>query len=201
LVNVPSEDDLSRVPERSTYEDDGDIAAGMRRRDPLAMEVLYDRYSRQAFGLAYRILGDGPSAEDVVQEAFMTVWRQAEKLDAARGKLQSYVLTVVHHKAIDVVRSRKNLASRQLSVDPPEVQQAGPDFTERVDAALDGEKVRRALELLPDDQREAVEMAYYQGLTHSEMSERLGVPLGTVKSRLRLALDKMRATLGAGSIA
>jgi RNA polymerase sigma-70 factor (ECF subfamily) len=165
------------------------------------MEVLYDRYSRQAFGLAYRIVGDGPSAEDVVQDAFLTVWRQADRIDAARGTLQSYVLTVVHHRAIDVVRARKNLAARQLSVEPAEVDKAEADFTDRVDAAVDGEKVRRALETLPDDQREVVDMAYYQGLTHTEISEQLGLPLGTVKSRLRLALNKMRAALGAGSMA
>ena len=165
------------------------------------MEVLYDRYSRQAFGLAYKILGDGPSAEDVVQEAFFAVWRQAEKLDAARGKLKSFVLTLVHHKAIDVLRTRNGLASRQIAIDPAELQKAGPDFTDRVAAALDGEKVREALAVLPEDQREAVNMAYYQGLTHSEISERLGVPLGTVKSRLRLALDKMRVALDTGSTA
>jgi RNA polymerase sigma-70 factor (ECF subfamily) len=178
-----------------------DIAAGIRRRDPAAMEVLYDQYSRQAFGLAYKILGDGASAEDVVQEAFLSVWRQAEKLDTARGKLKSLVLTVVHRKAIDLIRSRKGLAARQSPVDPVDLPLTGPDFTERVDSALDGRKVRQALDVLPDDQREAVDLAYYQGLTHSEISEKLGVPLGTVKSRLRLAMDKMRLALDVGSAA
>lgn len=165
------------------------------------MEVLYDRFSRQAFGLAYRILSDGPSAEDVVQEAFLSVWRNADKIDVTRGKIQSFLLTLVHHRAIDVVRSRKGMLARQSSIDPADVQKAGPDFTEQVASAMEGSKVREALSVLPDDQRQAVDMAYFQGLTHVEISERLGLPLGTVKSRLRLALDKMRGALGAGSAA
>jgi RNA polymerase sigma-70 factor (ECF subfamily) len=162
------------------------------------MEVLYDRFSRQAFGLAYRILGDGPSAEDVVQDAFLSVWRQSERIDAARGKLQSYVLTLVHHRAIDVLRSRKGMLARQLPDDPAEIEKDAPDFTDRVLTAIEGEAVRRALTELPDDQRQCVEMAYYQGLTHVEIAEALNLPLGTVKSRLRLALEKLRGALGAG---
>ena len=161
------------------------------------MEVLYDKLSRQAFGLAYRMLGDGAAAEDVVQEAFLSVWRGADRIDTARGKLQSLVLTVVHNKAIDMLRSRKS-GIKDLPLEPVFERAAEGDFTERVAAAVDGEVVREALGSLPDDQREAVELAYYGGLTHTEISERLGLPLGTVKGRLRLALDKMRTTLVAG---
>ncbi len=160
------------------------------------MEVLYDRHSRQAFGLAYRMLGDGAAAEDVVQESFLSVWRQSERIDTARGKLQSLVLTVVHNKAIDFLRSRKS-GSHDLPLEPAVSKAVEGDFTDRVAAAVDGEVVREALDSLPDDQREAVELAYYKGLTHTEISERLGLPLGTVKGRLRLALDKMRIVLGA----
>jgi RNA polymerase sigma-70 factor (ECF subfamily) len=163
------------------------------------MEILYDRFSRQAFGLAYRMLGDGPSAEDVVQESFMTVWRQAEKVDAARGKLHSYLLTVVHHKAIDLIRSRKNSTARQVSLDPAELEKAGPDVTDRVGQLIDAETVRNALKELPDEQRKTIEMAYFQGLTHVEISGAAGLPLGTVKSRLRLGLDRMRMLMGVGS--
>jgi RNA polymerase sigma-70 factor (ECF subfamily) len=160
------------------------------------MEVLYDRLSRQAFGLAYRMLGDGAAAEDVVQESFLSVWRQSERIDTARGKLQSLVLTVVHNKAIDHLRSRKS-GSQDLPLEPAVSGAVEGDFTDRVAAAVDGEVVREALDSLPDDQRQAVELAYYKGLTHTEISERLGLPLGTVKGRLRLALDKMRMVLGA----
>jgi RNA polymerase sigma-70 factor (ECF subfamily) len=159
------------------------------------MEALYDRLSRQAFGLAYRILGDGGAAEDAVQEAFLTVWRQSEKVDAARGKLTSFVLTVVHHKAIDALRVRKGQMARQVSLDPVLIEKAGPDVTERALLSLDRDAVNQALTALPEEQRQPMIMAYFEGLTHVEISEKTGVPLGTVKSRLRLGLEKMRAAL------
>lgn len=183
---------------RSTYGEDGDLVAGLRRREPLAMEVLYDRLNRQAFGLAYRILGDGPSAEDVVQEAFLTLWRQAERIDAARGKLSSFVLTLVHHKAIDSLRAKRGLLARQISSDIEQIEKVGADVSERVLQSLSRDEVRAALAAVPDDQRRTIEMAYYEGLTHVEIAEVLELPLGTVKSRLRLGLEKMRATLKAG---
>jgi len=163
------------------------------------MEVLYDRLGRQAFGLAYRILGDGPSAEDVVQEAFLTLWRNAERIDAARGKLSSFLLTIVHHKAIDALRGRRGRTAGQLSMDIAEVEKIGADVADRVLLSLDRDGVRKALATVPDDQRQAIEMAYYQGLTHVEIAEALVLPLGTVKSRLRLGLEKMRAALKHGT--
>jgi len=163
------------------------------------MEVLYDRLSRQAFGLAYRILGDGPSAEDAVQEAFLSVWRQAERIDPGRGKLTSFVLTVVHHKAIDAVRARRGQMARQVVVDPMNIENEGADVSEHIMRSLDREAVKRALEGLPDEQRRPILMAYFEGLTHVEISEALGLPLGTVKSRLRLGLEKMRLYLGVSS--
>jgi RNA polymerase sigma-70 factor (ECF subfamily) len=187
--------DPNEPSERSIFREDGDLAAALRRRDPLAMEVLYDRLGRQAFGLAYRILSDGPSAEDVVLEAFLTVWRQADRIDVARGKLSSFVLTVVHHKAIDALRTRRGQVARQVSVDVADVEKAGGDVSERVMQSLNRDDVRAALAGVPDDQRRAIEMAYYEGLTHIEIAEALGLPLGTVKSRLRLGLEKMRSAL------
>jgi len=183
---------------RNIYREDGDLAAGLRRREPLAMEVLYDRLSRQAFGLAYRILGDGPSAEDVVQEAFFTLWRQAERTDPARGKLSSLVLTLVHHRAIDVLRATRGQQSRQISVDVAEIEKTEADVSEHVLQSLSRDNLRAALAGVPDDQRRAIEMAYFEGLTHVEIAEALELPLGTVKSRLRLGLEKMRATLKIG---
>jgi RNA polymerase sigma-70 factor (ECF subfamily) len=161
------------------------------------MEVLYDRLGRQAFGLAYRILGDGGAAEDAVQEAFLTVWRQSDRVDPARGKLTSFVLTVVHHKAIDALRARKGQVSRQVSLDPALIEKAGPDVTERALLSLDRDAINQALQDLPDEQRQPVVLAYFEGMTHVEISEKLSVPLGTVKSRMRLALDKLRLALGA----
>ncbi len=160
------------------------------------MEILYDSLGRQAFGLAYRILGDGPSAEDVVQEAFLSVWRHAERIDAGRGKLSSLVLTVVHHKAIDALRTKRGQMVRQVVADPANIEKEGPDVSEHVLRSLDREAVKGAVEGLPEEQRRPIVMAYFEGLTHVEISESLGLPLGTVKSRLRLGLEKMRLTLG-----
>lgn len=159
------------------------------------MEALYDRYSRQAFGLAYRILGDGPSAEDALQEAFLTVWRQADRIDSARGRLSSYLLTVVHHKAVDLVRSRRGQAARHLPLDPNIVGQEEADMVEGLAHASSREAIQRALSSLPPEQLEPIGLAYFEGLTHVEIAERLVLPLGTVKSRLRLGLEKMRSAL------
>ena len=190
--------DLDDTSERNIFREDGDLAAGLRRREPSAMEVLYDRLSRQAFGLAYRIMGDGQSAEDVVQEAFLTVWRQADRLDAARGKLSSFVLTLVHHKAIDALRTKRGQLTRQVPVDVAEIEKADADVSESVLQSLSRDEVRSALAAVPEDQRRAIEMAYFDGLTHVEIAEALELPLGTVKSRLRLGLEKMRTVLKIG---
>jgi RNA polymerase sigma-70 factor (ECF subfamily) len=163
------------------------------------MEALYDLLSRRAFGLAYRMLGDSQSAEDVVQESFLSIWKAAERIDLSRGRLQSYVLTVVHRRAIDSLRSRKGTLTKELPEDMPLVDERA-DVAGTVAKALDGEVVRGALEGLPEEQREVVDMAYFQGLTHVEIAEGLGLPLGTVKSRLRLALDKMRVSLSGYSL-
>jgi RNA polymerase sigma-70 factor (ECF subfamily) len=167
----------------------------LRRREPQAMELIYDRFGRQAFGLAYRIMGDGPSAEDVVQEAFLTLWRQAERIDPARGKLSSFLMTMVHHKAIDALRSKQGRTARQLSIDVADLEKYGADVAERVAQSLSREEVRKALATIPDEQRRPIEMAYFEGLTHVEIAESLSLPLGTVKSRVRLGLEKLRAVL------
>ncbi len=159
------------------------------------MELLYDRLGRQAFGLAYRILGDGPSAEDVVQEAFLTLWRQAERLDPARGKVSSFLMTLVHHKAIDLLRSRRGEMTRREPHDPTIFAHEGADVLERVTESMGRDAVRNALQSLPQEQRQPIELAYFEGLTHVEIADTLSVPLGTVKSRLRLGLEKMRQAL------
>jgi RNA polymerase sigma-70 factor (ECF subfamily) len=190
--------DLNIPPERTTDREESELVAALRRREPRAMEVLYDRFGRQAFGLAYRIMGDGPSAEDVVQEAFLTLWRQAERIDPARGKVGSFLLTMVHHKAIDALRAKQGRTARQISIDVAEVEKAGPDVAERVIQSLSREEVRTALAAIPDEQRRPIEMAYFEGFTHVEIAEALALPLGTVKSRVRLGLDKMRTAMRTG---
>lgn len=158
------------------------------------MEALYDQYSRRAFGLAYRILGDGPSAEDVVQEAFLILWRQADRLDPARGKVSSFLMTVVHHKAIDLLRGRRG-ETRRDSLDLPALAQDEADMLEGVAESQVRDAVSNALQSLPEEQRQPIELAYFKGLTHVQIAESLAVPLGTVKSRLWLGLGKMRSAL------
>jgi RNA polymerase sigma-70 factor (ECF subfamily) len=169
---------------------------GLRARDPSALEALYDKYGRRAFGLAFKVLGEGASAEDAVQEAFLTLWRQADRLDPARGRVGALLLTVVYRRAIDLLRERRG----QLPL-TESIADLLPNLAQEVDwtsAALNREAVYRALERLPHDQRQAVELAFFQGLTHVEVAETLGLPLGTVKSRLRLGMEKLRALLKEG---
>ena len=160
------------------------------------MELLYERFGRLAFGLAYRILGESPSAEDAVQEAFLTVWRQAERLDPARGRVGSFLMTVVHHKAIDLLRSRHGQAARSVPLDPATIEAQEADVLDRVATSMGAAAAREALRSLPQEQREPIELAYFEGMTHVEIAEALGVPLGTVKSRLRLGLERMRSSFG-----
>ena len=167
----------------------------IHRRDPAAVGALYDRMGGRAFGLAFRILGETAAAEDAVQEAFLTLWRQADRLDRARGRLTSYLLTVVHHKAIDIARARSGRAARNLPLEPELITIVTDDLAGDVLASLDADVVRGCLAELPEDQRRPIELAYFEGLTHVEIAAELGTPLGTVKSRLRLGLAKMRAQL------
>ena len=160
------------------------------------MELLYERFGRLAFGLAYRILGESPSAEDAVQEAFLTVWRQAERLDPARGRVGSFLMTVVHHKAIDLLRSRRGQEARSVPLDPATIEAQEADVLDRVATSMGAAAAREALRSLPQEQREPIELAYFEGMTHVEIAEALGVPLGTVKSRLRLGLERMRSAFG-----
>lgn len=181
---------------RTTDSDVGDLAASLRARDPRALEQLYDRLGRRAFGLAYRILGDGGAAEDAVQEAFLTIWNQAERLDSSRGRVESLLMTVVHRRSIDLLRSRRGRGARLQPLDFDAVDERASAVLEAVSDQLTLDAVRVALEGLAPEQREAIELAYFEGLTQVEIAEATSVPLGTVKSRLRLGLGRLRTTLG-----
>ena len=175
--------------------DDAVLLAEVQAGGQEAFAALYDRYAGAAYGLAYRILGDAALAEDVVQEAFVSVWKQAPRFDPHRGLVRSWLLTIVHNRAIDAVRRRSGRAERALPEGPEEFVAAGGRPEELTEWALEAEAVRDAVRALPDDQRRTVEMAYFEGLTHVEIAARMGVPPGTVKSRMRLALEKMRTSL------
>jgi RNA polymerase sigma factor (sigma-70 family) len=164
------------------------------RGDEDALAELYDRVSRIAYGLALRVLRDERLAEDAVQEAFLQVWRNAATFRAERAKASTWVLTLVHRRAVDLVRREERRHAEPLGEDA-----ASAEAAERTEEAawlrFERERVQAALGQLPDVQREALELAYYGGFSQSELAERLGVPLGTIKSRMFSGLARLRELL------
>lgn len=169
------------------------LVALAARSEQSALAELYDRYGRTAYGLALRVLRDQALAEDAVQEAFLTIWRTASRFVPERGKASTWILTLVHRRAVDAVRreQRRRADSLELATEPS-VEGVEEDAWLR----LQGERVQAALRQLPDVQREALELAYYGGFTQSELAERLGQPLGTIKSRMFTGLSTLREQLG-----
>jgi len=164
-----------------------------------ALEELYDRYKTMAYSIAYRITNDATAAEDVVQDAFVGAWRNAARYVEGRGSVKTWLLAIVHHRAIDAVRRRRPTTELpDADLPPPEALRL-PDVWADVSATLDADTVQSALATLSDVQREAIELAYFGGLTQQEIAERTATPLGTVKSRMRLGLLAMRRHLEAGS--
>jgi RNA polymerase sigma factor (sigma-70 family) len=160
-----------------------------------ALEELYDRYRTMAYSIALRITADAALAEDVVQDAFLGAWRNAARYADARGSVKTWLLSIVHHRAVDAVRRRRptiELPARE-AVPPPSLTL--PDIWPEVAAGLDRDAVQGALGAIPGVQREAIELAYFGGLTQQEIAARTGTPLGTVKSRMRLGLLAMRRSL------
>jgi RNA polymerase sigma-70 factor, ECF subfamily len=160
-----------------------------------ALQELYDRYRVMAYSIAYRITTDASLAEDVVQDAFLGVWRNAGRYVEGRGSVKTWLLSIVHHRAVDAVRRRRPTSELPEREDVPPPQLTLPDVWADVAADLDRADIARALATLPDVQREAIELAYWGGLTQQEIAERTGTPLGTVKSRVRLGLLALRRAL------
>ena len=163
-----------------------------------ALEDLYDRYKTMAYSIAYRITNDASLAEDVVQDAFLGVWRNAARYVEGRGSVKTWLLAIVHHRAIDAVRRRRPTTEFPDLETPPPAALMLPDVWAEVSAGLDAQTVQVALGTLSDVQREAIELAYFGGLTQQEIADRTATPLGTVKSRMRLGLLAMRRALEAG---
>ena len=162
-----------------------------------ALDELYDRYKTMAYSIAYRITNDATLAEDVVQDAFLGAWRNAGRYVHGRGSVKTWLLSIVHHRAIDAVRRRRPTTELPDTEAVPPQQLRMPDVWSEVSASLDADTVRSALAVLSDVQREALELTYFGGLTQVEIAERTATPLGTVKSRMRLGLLAMRAVLTA----
>jgi RNA polymerase sigma-70 factor (ECF subfamily) len=158
------------------------------------LEVLYDTHHRPAIGLAYRILGDLGDAEEVVQEAFLSAWRSGHTYDPARGSTHTWILSMVRNRSIDVLRARQRRPVQQLAegVDPPDSSDVPTQAVSNVDA----ETARVAMNSLPPEQKQAIELAYFGGLSHSEIAAQLAAPIGTIKSRIRLGLDHLRVAMG-----
>jgi len=163
------------------------------RSEQTALAELYDRYGRLAYGLAVRVLRDEALAEDAVQEAFLAVWRAAPRFVPERGRASTWILTLVHRRAVDLVRREERRRADSLAAAP---EHGGAAADDHVVLRLQRQRVQQALGLLPDPQREALELAYYGGFTQSELAERLGQPLGTIKSRMFAGLTRMRELLG-----
>jgi RNA polymerase sigma-70 factor (ECF subfamily) len=180
----------TKVRERAAVpRSDEDILEAIANGDDQGLADLYDRYGRIAYGLAYRVLRDQALAEDAVQEAFLAIWRSAEGYRRERAKPSTWILTLVHRRAVDLVRREDRRRGEPLD-EAPEASGAG--VPEEADLREKRTAVQAALQALPDDQRQALELAYYGGFTQSELAERLGVPLGTVKSRMFAGLSRLR---------
>jgi RNA polymerase sigma factor (sigma-70 family) len=187
----------ARSAERAMREDAADttderLLAGVASGDEAALGRLYDRFGRVAYGLALRVLRDERLAEDAVQEAFLSVWRQAASFRPDRATAQTWVLTFVHRRAVDLVRREERRRADPLEAG---VEPATASAADDAELRRRRETVQRALAQLPDEQRRPIELAYYGGFSQSELAEQLGEPLGTIKSRMFTGLKRLRELL------
>jgi RNA polymerase sigma-70 factor (ECF subfamily) len=180
------------VPRGLAHLSDEALVALVARADEEALAELYDRFGRVAYGLALRIVRDPALAEDAVQEGFMAVWRSAARFVADRAKASTWILTLIHRRAVDLVRREEPRRAEPLDSAP---QPSGDDTEDEVWLRLRRTRVQEALARLPEKQREALELAYYGGFTQSELADRLGEPLGTIKSRMFSGLATLRELL------
>lgn len=178
--------------------DDESLVEQIKRRDADAFATLYDRYADLVYSVALRVLADPALAQDTTQDVFLRVWRTPAAYDPTRGRFPSWLVSVTRNRAVDEVRMRGRRRLREIGEqaagdDPPDSRAEDPQLAAQLQA--DREAIRRALTTLPEEQRTAIELAYFSGLTQLEIAERLGQPLGTVKTRTRLGLRKLRAAL------
>jgi RNA polymerase sigma-70 factor, ECF subfamily len=175
---------------------DEDLMQLVRRGDAQAFELVYERHSGPAFSLAYRMVGSRNSAEDVVQEAFLSLWRSGARYDRARGSVRTWVLGIVHHRAIDALRRAVVHDRRRASDEGVEERFEARDRTDvEVARREEAHTVRAAMDTLPAEQCQVIELAYFGGFTHTEIAAMLETPVGTVKGRMRLGLEKLRNQL------
>jgi RNA polymerase sigma-70 factor (ECF subfamily) len=179
---------------------DKDLVAGTAAGDRSAFTELYRRYSPSAFGLALRILGEPAMAEEVLQEVFLSVWRRATAYDPARGSVRSWLFAQIHHRAVDAVRREEAERRRSHVNTEPDAHDGMDDVIEEGWLASRRGQVREAIESLAPEQRRVIELAYFQGLTQTQVAGETGVPLGTVKSRTLAAMRRLRDALHAAAV-
>ncbi len=176
---------------------DEQLLVQVRAQNVQALEVLYNRYAPRALGLALKIVQDRDLAEQVVQDAFWRVWRKSAQYEQRKGRFGTWLFTIVHNLAIDEIRRRRG----DVSLDEPEQAEtvqalvSGTDMDETVARQVDGARVRAALGSLPESQRQVIELVYLEGLSHRQVAKKLSAPLGTVHTRARLGLEKLRVVL------
>jgi RNA polymerase sigma-70 factor (ECF subfamily) len=188
-VYLRSSSDIDRLA-------DEELMQLVRGGDPRAFEVVYDRHGGAAFSLAYRMVANRVVAEDVVQEAFLSIWRSRLRYEPERGSVRTWVLGIVHHRTIDALRRNLVHDRRRSSDEGLEERHEAPERTDVEVARRDEARtVRAAIETLPDEQTKVIELAYFGGFTHVQIAEMLGEPIGTIKGRMRLGLEKLRRQL------
>ncbi|MCU1438466.1 MAG: polymerase subunit sigma [Naasia sp.] len=178
---------------------DEDLLARVRAGDQGAFADLYDRTASRVLGLVRRVLVDPAQSEEVAQEVFLEVWQSAARFDPNRGSATTWILTMAHRRAIDRIRSSQAGRDRDLRIGVRDFARDYDDVAEKAEIRLENERVVRAMDRLSDAQRQAISLAYYGGLTQTEIADRLGVPLGTVKTRLRDGMIRLRDELGVTS--
>jgi RNA polymerase sigma-70 factor (ECF subfamily) len=191
----PPPDHAVTAPSSAAQEDRA-LVLRVCNGDAAALEALYGRYGRACYGLARRILTDEQLAQDVVQEVFLAVWRDASRFDASRGGFSTWLLSMTHHKAVDSVRREENLRKRRTSADVLETTESeAPKVDDAVWSLVRRERVREALKGLPGPQREALALAYFGGYTQREIAGLTATPLGTVKTRMLAGMRRMKESL------
>ena len=186
--------------ERAERLADEELMPLIGEKDPEAFGVFYDRHGGVAYSLAYRIVGEPGAAEDVTQEAFISIWRSGARFDRTRGSVRSWMLSIVRNRAIDVLRSSAGKAPK-LTFDDDSVLEQRPAEELTEEEAMRHEtasEIRGAINTLPGEQSKVIELAYFGGFSQSEIARMLGIPLGTVKGRMRLGMEKMRSELAGG---
>jgi RNA polymerase sigma-70 factor (ECF subfamily) len=180
---------------------DEELMQAVQGGDPMAFETIYDRHGAAAFSLAYRIVGTRSAAEDATQDAFLAIWRSRVRYQRDRGSVRNWILGIVHNRTVDALRRSQVHSSRRADAEGIEEREAAAELTD-VEAFRRDEqrRVRAAIDTLPEPQVRVIELAYFGGFTHNQIAEMLDEPVGTVKGRMRLGLDRLRREL-AGAMA